>query len=147
VSAPWSAERVVREGVIAYPLPGGIPLPWVAVADVAGAIARALAGGVAGSFALPGPLTTGDEVAAAVGAALGRPVRWEAISPDAFGTLLRPHLGDHAADGTAAAYRMQGEAPAAPAPDGGAAREALGWTPRDAAAWAHEVAWPLALAA
>jgi uncharacterized protein YbjT (DUF2867 family) len=147
VSAPWSARRVMREGVIAYPLPGEAPLPWVAVADVARAVERALAGGVAGWFALPGPPMTGHEVAAAVSGALGRPVRWEPIAPEAFGDLLRPHLGDHAADGTAAVYRMQAEAPPAPAPDGAAAREALSWAPRDAATWAREVAWPLALAA
>ena len=147
IRAPWSAPRIVREGVIAYPLPGEAPLPWVAVADVAQAIDRALADGVAGSFPLPGPLLSGRDLAGAVSATLGRPVRWEPISPDAFADLLRPHLGDHAADGTAAVYRMQAEAPPAPAPDPTPAREALGWAPRDAATWAREATWPLALAA
>jgi uncharacterized protein YbjT (DUF2867 family) len=147
ISAPWSATRVVRDGVIAYPLPGDVPVPRVAYADVARAVERALADGVAGQFALPGPLATGHEVADMVGAALGRAVRWESISPEAFGEMLRPHGGDHAADGTAAVYRMLSEAPPSPAPDGSAARDALGWAPRDAAAWAREVRWPLAVAA
>ena len=147
VSAPWSADRVVRDGVIAYPLPAGAPLPWVATADVAGAVERAIAGSVVGRFALPGPVLTGHEVAAAIGVVLGRPVCWEAISPEAFGDLLRPHVGDHAADGTAAVYRMRAESPPAPAPDPGPAEEALGWAPRDVSAWARAIAWPLRLAA
>ena len=147
VSAPWSADRVVRDGVIAYRCrPArccrGSPRP-----TSPRAVERAIAGSVVGRFALPGPVLTGHEVAAAIGVVLGRPVCWEAISPEAFGDLLRPHVGDHAADGTAAVYRMRAESPPAPAPDPGPAEEALGWAPRDVSAWARAIAWPLRLAA
>jgi uncharacterized protein YbjT (DUF2867 family) len=147
LSAPWSADRVVREGVIGYPLPAETPVPWVSAADVAIAAERAMTRSVAGWFALPGPVATGHETARAVGDALGRPVSWEAVSPGAFGDLLRPHLGDHAADGTAAHYRMLAELPPAPAPDPGPARDALEWAPRDVATWAREVTWPVKVAA
>jgi nucleoside-diphosphate-sugar epimerase len=147
LSAPWSAGRIVSDGVVAYAVPGDAPMAFVAMADVAGAIERAIAGCVAGWFALPGPATSGHEVAAALGAALGRTMRWEAVTPEAYGEVLRPHLGQHAADGTAAVYRMLAEAPPAPLPDPAAARDALGWDPRGVAAWAKQVAWPLALVA
>jgi uncharacterized protein YbjT (DUF2867 family) len=141
LSAPWSARRVVRDGVIAYPVPGEAPLQWVATADVAVAVERAIAHEVAGSFALPGFVATGHELAGAVGAAMSRPVRWLTIEPDEFGDLLRPHLGDHAADGTAAVYRMLASSPPRPALDQAPAREALGWAPRDAEAWARKETW------
>jgi uncharacterized protein YbjT (DUF2867 family) len=133
----------VRDGVIAYPLPGDVPVPWVATADVAIAVERAITREVAGWFALPGVPASGHEVAAAIGTAIGRPVVWQTITPDEFAELLRPHLGDHAAEGTAAVYRMHAASPPA-WPDPAPAREALDWAPRDAAAWAAE---PLAAAA
>jgi nucleoside-diphosphate-sugar epimerase len=128
-------------------MPADVPLYWVATADVARAVLRALESGSAGWFALPGPAATGGEAAAALGRALGRPVRWEAIAPEAFGDLMRPFAGDHAADGTAAVYRMLAAQPPAPAPDAGPAREALGWAPRDIETWARERQQQVALAA
>ncbi len=143
LSAAWSTAH---SGVIAYPMPGDVPVPWVATADVAIAAERAIAREAAGWFALPGAPATGHDVAVAIGAVLGRPVLWQNITPEQFADMLRPHLGDHAADGTAAVYRMHASAPPV-WPDADAAREALDWAPRDAATWAAETGWPLALAA
>ncbi len=95
----------------------------------------------------PGEPLTGDELARSLGEALGRRLRWQTISPEAFADALRPHLGDHAAEGTAAVYRMLAEMPPGPAPDPAPAREALDWAPHDPATWAREVPWPLRLAA
>jgi nucleoside-diphosphate-sugar epimerase len=136
--APWSAGAVLDEGVARYPMPADAPLYWVATSDVAQAVLRAIESGVAGWFALPGPTATGHEAAAALGRGLGRPVRWETISPEAFGDLMRPFAGDHAADGTAAVYRMLASQPPGPPLDPGPAREALGWAPRDIETWARE---------
>ncbi|MDA0163897.1 NmrA family NAD(P)-binding protein [Solirubrobacter ginsenosidimutans] len=144
LSAPWSAERLVRDGVVAYPLPAEAPMPWVATADVAAAAVRAVEDAVTGWFALPGVPVTGHEVAAQLGAVLDRELRWEPIAPREFGERLRPFLGDHAAEGTATVYEMLAAAPRGPAPDPAAAREALGWAPRSVAEWASEVSWPLA---
>lgn len=125
LSAAWSAAR----GAIAYPLPGDVPVAWVATDDVARAIERAIAAEVAGRFPLPGVTASGVEVADVLGA------RWQPITPDEFADRLRPYLGDHAADGTAAVYRM-----AAPVvtTDAEPARAALGWTPRRIEEWARE---------
>jgi uncharacterized protein YbjT (DUF2867 family) len=145
--APWTARAMLDEGVLRYPVPAEAPMHWVATRDVAEAVLRAIASGVAGWFALPGPAATGSEAAAALGRALGRAVRWEAITPEAFGDLMRPYAGDHAADGTAGFYRMLAGRPPGPAPDPGPAREALGWAPRDIEAWAREVAGQALVAA
>jgi uncharacterized protein YbjT (DUF2867 family) len=147
LSNPWSAQRVAVDGVIAYPLPAEAPVTWVSVKDVAIAIERALDRSVAGRFALPGEPRNGDELARSVGEGIGRRLRWQTISPEAFADALRPHLGDHAADGTAAVYRMLAEMPPAPPADPTPARKALDWAPRDPTTWAREEAWPLALAA
>jgi uncharacterized protein YbjT (DUF2867 family) len=145
LSAPWSADRVAG-GDVDYPVPGEAPMRWVATADVAAAVARAIDRAAAGWYALPGRAVTGHEVAAALGAALGRPMHWRTITPAELGDRMRPFVGDHAADGTAAVYEMLAASPP-PAPDPGPAREALGWAPRDVATWAREVPWPLARAA
>jgi uncharacterized protein YbjT (DUF2867 family) len=145
LSAPWSADRVAS-GDVDYPVPGEAPMRFVATADVAGAVARAIERAAAGWFALPGRAVTGHDVAAALGAVLGRPVRWRTIAPAEFADRMRPFVGDHAADGTAAVYEMLAASPP-PAPDPGPARGALDWSPRDIATWAREVSWPLARAA
>lgn len=146
LSGPWSAE-LVGEGVVAYPVPGDLPLAWLATADVAIAVERAIARGAGGFFALPGNPATGHELAATLAQVLTRPVRWETVPADAYGDMLRPHLGGHAADGTAAVYRMLAASPPAPLPDPSAARAALDWAPRDIATWARDTHWPLARAA
>src|SRR5919108_710545 len=35
LSGPWSAGRIAFEGIVAYPVPAEVPMPWVATADVA----------------------------------------------------------------------------------------------------------------
>jgi NmrA-like family len=147
LSSPWSAQRVVSEGAVAYPRPGDVPMAWVATADVAIAVERAITRETGGWFALPGDTATGHQVAATLSRVLRRPLRWETISPEAYGDMLRPHLGGHAADGTAAVYRTLAASPPAPLPNPSAARAALDWAPRDVATWARETRWPLALAA
>ncbi len=130
LSTPWSASRIVGDGVVAYPLPLEAPVPWVAMADVAAAIDTAIASEVDGWFALPGIPTTGLEIAYALDEATGRPVMWSAITPTAFADMLRPHLGDHAADGHGRGLRDARRRPAVtgPRPDPGARRARLGAT-------------------
>jgi nucleoside-diphosphate-sugar epimerase len=136
VVGPWMTSRMLADGTVAYPLPGDVPLPWVATDDVALGVERAISREVAGWFVLPGVPVSGQEIAEAIGDVLGRPLRWQTITPDEYGDLLRPHLGDHAADNVAATYRALAAAPPAPLPDPAPAREALDWAPRDLASWA-----------
>jgi uncharacterized protein YbjT (DUF2867 family) len=142
LSAPWSAPHV-NAGELAYPLPAEAPIPWVAIDDVAGRIADAVKAGEHGKLPIcgPGPLT-GGQAAAAVGAALGRPVRWRSVTPAEFGDRMRPYAGDGMADGVAALYAAMHAAPR-PAPD--PTRLRVGGT--DLGTWAARQAWGEALAA
>lgn len=137
LSAPWSAERIVRDGVIEYPRPAEAVVQWVATEDVAAAIGRAIADGIGGAFDLPGPALAGDELAATLSGALGRSIRFAQIAPSDFAERLRPHLGEHAAEGTAAVYEQLAAFPPPLSP----ASTFPGWEPRDVATWARGAAW------
>lgn len=138
LTGPWMTPQILADGVVGSPLPGDVPAPWVATDDVAVAVERAIAREAAGSFPLPGDPVTGREIADALGVVLRRPLRWQTITPDEYGDLLRPHLGVQGADGVAARYRALAASPPGPAPDPGPAREALDWAPRELAAWAEQ---------
>ncbi len=104
LAAPWSAP-LVSDGVIAHPLPAELPLPWVALADLAEHVAAAVRGPGHQRRLIGGPRAlTGHEAADALSVALARPVRWETIEPAEYEEMLRPHLGDHAAEGLSRNY-------------------------------------------
>jgi hypothetical protein len=107
---------------------------WVATEDVAAAALQVLEERIGGRFDLPGQALDGAQLAAALSHALQRPVRYEAITPAAFGEALRPRLGDHAAFGTAGVYEMFAQYPPALSPPS----ELSGWTPRSVEAWARD---------
>ena len=102
LGAPWSAP-LVRDGVVAYPLPAEAPVPWVALDDVADRIVAAVTGDEQGRLPICGPQPlTGEQTAAALARALARPVRWETVGAAEYtARLLRPHTGDEVADGVA----------------------------------------------
>jgi uncharacterized protein YbjT (DUF2867 family) len=127
LSAPWST---VLDGVLAYPRPVDTVIQWVATADIARAAAQVLEHGLGGRFSLPGEPLDGHQLAAALAEGLERPVRYEQIAPAAFGERLRPHLGDHAAYGTAAVYEL----PHFPSPPS----TLTDWVPTPAGVWARE---------
>jgi len=133
LSAPWSAPGIVDRGVLAYPRRAEFAGQWVATDDVALAVVRALEERIVGRFDLPGETLDGNQLAAALAAALERPVRYEEIAPREFGDRLRPHLGEHAAAGTAAVYELFAEQPPALSPPSAFP----GWAPRDVQAWAR----------
>ncbi|NES85867.1 MAG: hypothetical protein F6K10_33265, partial [Moorea sp. SIO2B7] len=114
--------------------------PWVAIADIADTIADSLNpsleisdGGLTRLVAGP-ELLTGPELAAALSQALGHPVEWETITPDAFGELLTDQIGAEAAAGIAGFYAM--ESPPPPPV------EMLEFGTTTAAAWARQANWP-----
>lgn len=137
LALPASA-RLVLDGVLAYPLPEAVPVPWLATADLAAHLADAVATREEGSFTVIGPQAlTGDAAAAAVGAALGRALRWQTITPDVYADHLRPEIGDEAAEGIAGFYAAAAEAPAPPEPEPGTVR--VGVTTLET--WAGQQDW------
>jgi uncharacterized protein YbjT (DUF2867 family) len=80
------------EGIIDYPpLRADRPVSWTDLDDQAAIVVAALGrpdlAGTVTDIATPGALN-GDELAAALGTALGRPVRYAPLTPDAFGAHL-----------------------------------------------------------
>ena len=91
---------VREEGVLRYPLPASFPVSWSSHLDVAEVVARLLTDaspttGTVGVGHLPG--LTGPDLAAAFSSRLGREVRFESITPEAFGELITPFFGPAAA--------------------------------------------------
>ncbi|PTA47483.1 SDR family oxidoreductase [Micromonospora sp. RP3T] len=143
LSAAWSAPRVVA-GELVYPLPAEVPMPWVALDDLAEVIAESLTAPAPPArrvIAGPQPLT-GDAAAAELAAALDRPVRWRTIGTHEYERMLAPHIGAEAAAGIAGFYAPPSGAPARPAPDPGAVTTGR-TTLRE---WASRQSWPAPVA-
>lgn len=88
----WQWESILNEGVFVYSMPGDIPSPQVATADIAAVAARWLAdtawvGSDAVSLVGPKDLSF-NEMAAELTHALGRPVRYEAMPPHSYRDIL-----------------------------------------------------------
>ncbi|MEV0390557.1 NmrA family NAD(P)-binding protein [Nonomuraea sp. NPDC050643] len=103
------APGVRGAGVLRYPLPADLAVPWLTHTDLGTVTAAALtAGGLEGAtLDLGGPdAVTGPELAAM----FGPDVRYEEQDVAAFEAALAPALGAEAAAGVAATYRWIGAA-------------------------------------
>lgn len=111
---PWVLPRLQAEGVLAYPTEAERPISWIAAQDL-GRFAVAALGRpeLAGqAFDLGGPQAlTGPEMAQAFTRALGREIRYQAISPEEFGAIMGRIMGPAAEAGIVAAYRASAAAP------------------------------------
>ncbi|MEV4303385.1 NmrA family NAD(P)-binding protein [Nonomuraea sp. NPDC049624] len=102
LAAPWVTGPLAAEGVLRYPLPADLPVPWLSHDDLGAATHAALVrddleGAV---LRLGGPdVVTGDELAAAFGA------RYAAQDPAEFESGLTRALGAPTAAAVAATYR------------------------------------------
>lgn len=103
LSAPWS-RPLVEDGVLAYPLPADLPVPWLAADDLGTAVVDLIAEPVPLRVVAGPRALRGEDAAAELGSALGRPVRWRTVEPAEYERMLRPHLGPEVAAGIAAAY-------------------------------------------
>ncbi|MCW5966510.1 MAG: NAD(P)H-binding protein [Bryobacterales bacterium] len=88
----WQWESILHEGVFVYSMPGDTPTPQVATKDIAAVAARWLAdadwvGSEAVSLLGPRDLSF-NAVATELTQALGRPVRYEAMSPHSYRDIL-----------------------------------------------------------
>lgn len=131
---PWSVRRVAERQEIAYPLPADVPVPWSTLDDLGDLIAATLVDPAPPARRMatgPRPVT-GTDIAAAVGAAAGRPVRFVTASPADFRRWITPVLGPETAAGVAAVYAAGPGAPPVGEPVAG---------PTDVTEWATRNNW------
>jgi uncharacterized protein YbjT (DUF2867 family) len=149
LSAFFSAPSIVHENELRYPLPADHRQPWISVEDQAALVVAALdRPDLAGRWFRIGEQLTGPELATGIGDGLGRPVRYVALDPDAFGRSLAPVMGEEIGAALAHDYRMLGSRPAELAleTDTTEIRELLGVQATPVAEWARTQDWKAAAA-
>ena len=131
-----------QEGVLRYPLPASFPVSWSSHLDVAEVVARLLTDaspttGTVGVGHLPGLM--GPDLATALSSHLGREVRFEGITPEAFGDLITPLFGPAAAP-VVELYRALNAQAGSTIAEGSSAQELLGLRPRPIEQWLKDLA-------
>lgn len=133
---PMVVGPVQSEGLLPYPLRVDFSASWSSHLDVAVVAERLLTDhsviGVVGVGQLPG--LTGPDLARAFSQYLGRNVRFEALSPERFGTLLEPLIGPAAAN-IAGFYEALSHAPDNVIASDTSAQHQLGLSPRTVGQW------------
>jgi uncharacterized protein YbjT (DUF2867 family) len=86
----WAKPSVVNHGVFAYACKPDLKISWVAQDDIAAAMVAAWAHPApAPTYLVGGPeALTGDEVAARLSAAAGKPIRFQSLHPDEFASRM-----------------------------------------------------------
>ena len=112
--APWVVQRLQQEGVVAFPIGENRPTSWIATEDLGrlavAALARPELAGQA--FDVGGPeALKGADIARSFSAGLGRTVRFETVSPEAFGKIMGSMMGPEAEAAYTAGARAGEAAP------------------------------------
>ncbi len=133
---PMVIGPVKSEGVLPYPMREDFAVSWSSHLDVAIAAERLLTDhsvtGIVGIGHIPG--LTGPELAHAFSTHLAREIRFEALSPEAFGAQLEPLIGP-AAVNIAGFYTTLLQMPDNVMAAGTSAQEQLGLCPRSVEQW------------
>lgn len=148
----WTRPLIMREGVFAYPAKPDLLINWVCLEDVAQAMRRALQTDAADGLHVPlgGPeALVGDQVAANLSQAIGRPVRFQSLAPEEFAARMSELVtGSREVtplsiyDGMAkfyAFYNSQATSPLVVDPQ--AAQDLLGMEPTRHLDWAKSKDW------
>ena len=139
---PVVLDPARQEGVLRYPLPASFPVSWSSHLDVADVVVRLLtdtspATGTVGVGHRPG--LTGPDLAAAFSSHLGREVRFEGITPEAFGELITPLFGLAAAP-VVELYQALNAQDGNTIAEDSSAQELLGLRPRPIEQWLEDLA-------
>ncbi|KUL32234.1 NmrA family NAD(P)-binding protein [Streptomyces regalis] len=138
---PHVVGAVREQGVLRYPLPAGFRVSWAShldIADVAAALfERADVTGVVsvGQY----PAITGQDLAEAFSARLGRDVVYEAITPNAFRASAAPLIGEGPAADVADSYQAMRALPDRSITPERSAQKLLGLAPRTAIQWLTDI--------
>ena len=152
----WTRPLIVREGVFAYPAKPSLKINWVCLEDVAQAMTSALLTDVADGRHVPlgGPESlTGDEVAARLSQALGKPIRFQSLDPKEFASAMSklvtgsPEIAPNSIyHGMAAFYSWYNAQPTSPLTvDPSIAADLLGVAPTPLVEWAKAQDWTAGL--
>lgn len=137
---PNQFGAVQAEGVLRYPLRAEYPVSWSSHLDVALVAERLLLDTTTGIVGLGhAPGLTGADLAAGFAAHLGKPVRYEAITPEAFGDMITPLFGAGAAAGVVAGYQAKAQTGGCVIADATSAQALLGLQPRSVQQWLADV--------
>ena len=139
---PVVLDPACQEGVLRYPLPASFPVSWSSHLDVADVVVRLLTDaspntGTVGVGHRPG--LTGPDLAAAFSSHLGREVRFEGITPEAFGELITPLFGPAAAL-VVELYQALNAQDGNTIAEDSSAQELLGLRPRPIEQWLKDLA-------
>ena len=139
---PVVLDPACQEGVLRYPLPASFPVSWSSHLDVADVVVRLLTDtspttGTVGVGHRPG--LTGPDLAAAFSSHLGREVRFEGITPEAFGELITPLFGPVAAP-VVELYQALNAQDGNTIAEDSSAQELLGLRPRPIEQWLEDLA-------
>ena len=139
---PVVLDPACQEGVLRYPLPASFPVSWSSHLDAADVVVRLLTDtspttGTVGVGHRPG--LTGPDLAAAFSSHLGREVRFEGITPEAFGELITPLFGPAAAP-VVELYRALNAQDGNTIAEDSSAQELLGLRPRPIEQWLKDLA-------
>jgi uncharacterized protein YbjT (DUF2867 family) len=105
---PWALPAIRDGSTVAYPVPGDHRVSWISAEDAAALCVAALGRPeLAGqTFDVGGPeALTGARIAESFSRALGRAVRYEPITPEAFGGMMAQAFGPAMGAGATTAYR------------------------------------------
>lgn len=137
---PVVVGPVQEDGVLGYPVRDDYAVSWSSHLDVADVVVRLLEDttvtGTVGVGALPG--LVGADLAQGFAEHLGRPVRFEAITPDAFEQLITPLFGP-AASSVVDSYRWRATQADEVLAEETSAQRRLGLTPRTVAQWLGDI--------
>ena len=139
---PVVLDPARQEGVLRYPLPASFPVSWSSHLDVADVVVSLLTDaspttGTVGVGHRPG--LTGPDLATAFSSHLGREVRFEDITPEAFGELITPLFGPAAAP-VVELYRALNAQDGNTIAEDSSAQELLGLRPRPIEQWLEDLA-------
>ncbi|EHM95293.1 hypothetical protein HMPREF0975_00636 [Actinomyces sp. oral taxon 849 str. F0330] len=139
---PVVVDPARQEGVLRYPLPASFPVSWSSHLDVADVVVSLLTDaspttGTVGVGHRPG--LTGPDLATAFSSHLGREVRFEDITPEAFGELITPLFGPAAAP-VLELYRALNAQDGNTIAEDSSAQELLGLRPRPIEQWLEDLA-------
>jgi uncharacterized protein YbjT (DUF2867 family) len=152
----WTRPLIMREGIFAYPAKPDLLINWVCLEDVAQAMRRALQTDAADGMHVPlgGPeALVGDQVAANLSEAIGRPVRFQSLAPEEFAARMSELVtGSREVtplsiyDGMAKFYSFYNTQASSPlVVDPKAARDLLGMEPTRHLDWAKSKDWSAGL--